>query len=862
MNCLWFYLLPINFYLTNGFSQGYPNYLLGNSHNPYQFSPPTMLPMGFFGVVIWFAFFSLATAFVIRKKFSSFSDERVFKYLAVLIGGFSLSLFISFLVKGEGDFYFLWYFLVIAAVCALYEYWATKQPKIKNTLALCFALLFLLPLWYRCFASFYLGWWFYVLLALIILGAAFYCAKCLPFGCSGISLKFLILYLIVPAGIFLLFFYPRPESTITPAHTANMYYFPYDSIYHGRVAIRDYPVIFRGFLTDTGFIGFFKIFGVSVYKANIFLRLTEPFTLVILYFLLLRMLPWYFVFLCLILMRTNYLWLNFTAFTANWPTQIRTIYPDLLLLAFVVFLQERKRVFLFFTAAFLPLALLNSPDFGYSIILSAVVTISAIVFLEKKLIPAPQEKVKNEEKVFLAIFILALAAFWFILFCLFISIKLIFLDYLFIALFLPVSILLLLRVAKGKNSSSRLRTPAGIILCGLFVSLCPFVYYLLRINSLGTFLFLALRMPFTQMSIKAVAEAHFIPLFSYSPPVLGKDIGYFMLWHLPPIITLSCIMFAAYLLFVKKEANRSLAYILIFLSICSLMAYPRSMVLSEMLKMIFSMRFALLLLIVLLYHGIIFLNSRKILLYGLLLINFIPTLPLFTSGTIRDENLMTNYNNFYVTTLDAELNYLRDRNVSKEYLAGKFKGYFGNLQWFKDNDEDLYRSCWAEEAMRISRKNFGWEKQAYIDKTIWPRKDWRAHIDVEPVACLGKTITAGAWIKVEEPQRVRIFIVDGSDSIVFSPYHKGNDEWEFLKVTKEIKTYAPFVKVGVEVKKGRVIFREENGPAALRIGQFNVAEGRDMAPPADIKTIYSMLGFLFQKVYGGEVNSYKDSDEN
>jgi len=278
------------------------------------------------------------------------------------------------------------------------------------------------------------------------------------------------------------------------------------------------------------------------------------------------------------------------------------------------------------------------------------------------------------------------------------------------------------------------------------------------------------------------------------------------------------------------------------------------------LKIIYSMHFVWLLLLILLYYGIRFLNSRRILLYGLFLINFIPTLPLFTSGTIRDENLLTNYNNFYVTTLDAELKYLRNRNVSKEYLAGKFKGYFGNLQWFKDNEEDLYRSCWAEESMSISRKNFGWEKQVDIDSTIWPRKDWRAYIDVEHAACLGKTITAGAWLKVEEPQRVRIFILDGSESIAFSPYHRGNNEWEFLKVTKEIKTDAPFIKVGMEVNKGRMVFREENGPSALRIGQFDILEGREINPPEKPKVIYSMLSFLFQKVYGAELNSYKDNE--
>jgi hypothetical protein len=52
LNCLWFYLLPINFYLTNGYTQGYPNHLLSNSHNPYLFDAPLALPMDFIGTVI------------------------------------------------------------------------------------------------------------------------------------------------------------------------------------------------------------------------------------------------------------------------------------------------------------------------------------------------------------------------------------------------------------------------------------------------------------------------------------------------------------------------------------------------------------------------------------------------------------------------------------------------------------------------------------------------------------------------------------------------------------------------------------------------------------------------------------------
>jgi hypothetical protein len=637
-------------------------------------------------------------------------------------------------------------------------------------------------------------------------------------------------------------------------HTANMYYFPYDSIYNGRVLLRDYPIIFRGFITDTGFIAFFKIFGVSIYKARIFLRFTEPLVLIILYFLLLRIIPWYFVFLCLILIRTHYFWLDFTVFTADWPTHIRVIYSDLLLLAFAVFLQTRKRIFLFFSFAFLALSLLNSPDFGYSLIIALVATIFAMLLLERKLVISEGGELKNDEKVFLVIFIFALAVFWFIVFSLLASIKLIPLDYVFVILFLALSIMLLWYMMKQKSRLQPLYTPGGIIFAGLAISLAPFVYYLLQINALGTFLYLLLRMPFTQMSIKAISEAHFISLRSYSPPIYGKDLGYFILWHLPVLLCYTGIVFVVYRVFIKKEEGRSLSYILIFLSIASLMMYPRSMVLAEELKMIFSMHFAWLLLIILLYSSLIIFRTRRILLYGLLLINFIPTLPLLT-GTMRDTGLMTHYNNFYLTTLDGELKYLFKRNIDKDYLAAKFKGYFGNLQWFKDCEEDLYRSTWVEEAVRIVRKNFGLERQSEINNTPWPRKDWYLSLDLNPLQYAGKTISVGMWLKVEEGGRVRIFLADAPDDVAFSSYHSGNNNWEFLKVSKSINAKAPFVKVGMEIKKGVVVFREENGDDAFRIGSFVVAEGRNVQPPSN-NELLSMLVFLFRKDYGPELMTY------
>jgi hypothetical protein len=176
-------------------------------------------------------------------------------------------------------------------------------------------------------------------------------------------------------------------------------------------------------------------------------------------------------------------------------------------------------------------------------------------------------------------------------------------------------------------------------------------------------------MPFFQLGVSAVAEAHFSPGSTYKPPILSGDVGYFILWQMPVLICYASVIFIIFRFFIKKEKERSLLYILFFLTLSSIIMYMRTMVLGEPLKVIFSLHFIWFLLVILLFYLLRLFESKSIILYGLLLINFVPTLPLFSSKLLNDSKFFLQHNNFYITTLDAELKYLFKRNIDRRYWA-------------------------------------------------------------------------------------------------------------------------------------------------------------------------------------------------
>jgi hypothetical protein len=856
LNCLWLYLLPVNFYLTKGYTQGYPNPIAGNSLDPFAAHAPLVYPLGFGAALCWFIFSFLITAVLILEKVGSFSDGRIFRYLGALLGGFSLSIFLSFIInRREGDFYFCWYLAAALAVFLFYCFLARLYPESAIFISAAFSLLAVLPLGYRFFASFGMNIYFFAALLLAVAAALAYFFR----SRSGGGLRFFLLYCVIPALVFVFFFYPRPESTITPQHTASMFYIPYEAMENGRLLLRDYPLIFRSFFVDTGFVAFFKAFGFSIYKARIALRVLEPYSIVIAYFILLRLLPWYAAALCILLIRTNYLWLNFTAYTADWPTHIRYIYADLAVLALIMFFQQRRRVYLYFTSLILPLIFLNSPDFGYSLIPAAIISIAAFFFFRGREAFREEDGRLPEEKVFLAVFAAAYLAFLYLILTLLSCAGIAPLDYPAMFLYLSLAALPWANYCRRKPFIACLNRKVWVLFGGLVLTAAVFAYYLLRIKSLGMFLLFSLRAPFFQLAVTPVAKAHFSEGASYQPPVYGGDIGYFILWHLPVIICFCAAALIAWQLFFRKERDNPRAYILLFLAIAALAMYMRSMVLGEELKVVYSMHIFWFLLIALISSAPASLSLRRHFLCGVFLLNFIPTLPLFFSPLLGERVTYHQLNNFYITSLDAELRHLPKRNVSREYLRGKFNGYFGNLQWFRDNEEDLYRDFWAEENVRLTRSGLNIEKKDDIENTAWPRKPFQITMDVDYLTCRGKFISFGWWLKVERPGRVRVLINDGDSRGAFSDFHAGGDKWEFLTVTKKIKQEAEFVKVGMQIEPGAVIFKEESGDAAWRIGPYSAVLGAYVPAPENRRAA-SMLHILWRKAFN-EVDAYLDSGQ-
>ena len=862
VNCLWFYVLAVNYYITNAYTQGYPNPFIGNSPNPYSLKAPFVFPLDFIGVTVWFSFFIVLATILILKGVKSLLDEAIFKYLAVFLGGLSLAVFLSFIFKASlGDYFFFWYFSVILTVWFIYDYLSKRFKSVCSQTEVLFAafffLLVLLPLGGRVLISFDPGIWFYLAIFLLAAGIIYHFLRNSRSKSLAENLKFLVLYLGVPILIFVFFFYPRIESTIIPQHTANMFYFPYEGLENSRVLLRDYPFIYRGFLCDTGFISFFKLFGISIYRARVFLRLLEPVIVIIFYFVILRFVPWYFALISLLLIRTNHIWFNFTHYNGDWPTHMRYLYSDLLILALVLFFQKRRKLYLFFSFTFLPLTLLNSPDLGYSMVFSGLIALGLYSFFNRKQLFDPKSGLKAEDKLFIAFFSFWLLIFWHIIYSLLSAIKFIVFDYLIGLTVGLVFLTFIINQVWRRKLIHFLKKPWAVVAAGLAVTVVPFVYYLLRIGSLGRFIYLMLKLPFLQLGIKSIAQAHFLKEVSYQAPVASGDIGYFILWQLPVLACYGAIIFLLWRRFMKQEKKDFVFYSIVFLALSSSVMYLRTFVLGEPFKALFSMHFSWFLAVILLFYMIRIFKNRTLIVYCLMLISFVPTIPLICSSMLKDSNLILHHNNFYPTTLDDEIKYLYQRNIDKEYISNKINGYFGSQEWFKRHYEALYQPLWANESIRITRKGFGLEKESEIDSTLWPRETWR-HSELVIFRESGdEVVYFGYWLKIDQPQRVRVFICDRSQGCSFSDFHSGNDQWEFLKVRKKVKSSLS-VEVGFQIEKGVFIFSEQTGPASMRIGPHKIARGRNLLAPEFTYTV-NLEHLLYNQLYLEETSSYSDS---
>ena len=285
--------------------------------------------------------------------------------------------------------------------------------------------------------------------------------------------------------------------------------------------------------------------------------------------------------------------------------------------------------------------------------------------------------------------------------------------------------------------------------------------------------------------------------------------------------------------------------------------YLRTFVLGEPFKALFSMHFSWFLAVILLFYMIRIFKNRTLIVYCLMLISFVPTIPLICSSMLKDSNLILHHNNFYPTTLDDEIKYLYQRNIDKEYISNKINGYFGSQEWFKRHYEALYQPLWANESIRITRKGFGLEKESEIDSTLWPRETWR-HSELVIFRESGdEVVYFGYWLKIDQPQRVRVFICDRSQGCSFSDFHSGNDQWEFLKVRKKVKSSLS-VEVGFQIEKGVFIFSEQTGPASMRIGPHKIARGRNLLAPEFTYTV-NLEHLLYNQLYLEETSSYSDS---